>query len=105
MLSANKNNYTQAYYQSPVEVEYLSGTVITRNTNPYTGNITAPFLFAPHAAQNLSEVLAVTRFGALTDSISFSQDVTVKIPVIHAHTGDIVSIYSSPDGSSWTFHT
>jgi len=112
MTSRNPNKYTQPYYQHNVEVQYESWTSITRSGNAYTGMLNNAELYNTGSTPWGINVVALTRFGALTHEIDFDQNVTVRIPALGKNVWDQLGIYSSeegnlfwPNGPNWIFES
>ncbi|MCX6822567.1 MAG: leucine-rich repeat protein, partial [candidate division SR1 bacterium] len=95
MESSNSNGYSQDYYQNKVQAQFDAGTEITQNGNPFTGVLQSPTLFDTGDVFGMKEVDALMRFGDLSRRIDFSQDVTIRMPVLGKNIDDVVNIYSS----------
>ena len=95
MQSTNDNGYSDAYYTSPLEVQYASGTSLTYNGAPFTWVLVEPEAFSTTTVTGISGVVSLMRFGALTHRVDFSQPVSIRMPALGEATGSSVSIYSS----------
>jgi hypothetical protein len=69
-----------------------------------------PELFTTVNVPELTGVIGLTRFGALTHRVDFSKPITVRIPALGKTSGDKVNIYSSEKediytsaGANWSF--
>lgn len=99
MASQNPNMYSEDYYQNKVEVQYEIWTNITWNGNAYTGILNNPELYNTWNVPWWVEVVALTRFGALTHEIDFDKPITVRIPVLGKNVWDHLGVYSSEEES------
>jgi Leucine-rich repeat (LRR) protein len=88
-----------------LHVEYPANTVITTNWLAYTGILLPPRSLSTGFAKNISNVKSFIKFWSPTQSITFSQPVTVYMPTPNINIGENVEIYSSNNAENRTFHT
>ncbi|HCB51436.1 TPA: hypothetical protein DEP21_02565 [Patescibacteria group bacterium] len=69
----------------------------------YTGEIEPPTDYSISTV-NGNNVIGAIKVGSSTESLTLTNDVaTLSIPASGKTVGDPVSIYSSQDGTNWTF--
>ena len=108
MESVNQSmypNYSGDYQQYVAEVQYDSWTEITQNGQSFVGVLHGPELFPYADIPWMMSGIALMRFGALNQTIDFSQSVTIRMPAPGKIAWDSIDIYNSPDetiyGTSW----
>ncbi|MBI5411841.1 S-layer homology domain-containing protein [Candidatus Peregrinibacteria bacterium] len=100
---------------STVSVEVPADTTVT-GTQDWNGNITPPLVkpvtlinsggesITGSSAQKLTRdnVSTIVYVGSTTSALTFSNPVTLNVPVTTVADGTVVQIYSSEDGDHWT---